>query len=1085
MKHLCQKTYSWLSSLFLAVMFVMGGTASAQDVTFDFLANANGQWSTMSSKGLKVTYNGYEQGADIWNINYAMFSISLESEAAILKVEFEGRDSYWDGSQVVEANGKGTFSFNANGTSVWEGSANELRFVGATEGTDFYVTNMRVWLEGGGVEEVDPQPAVDLSPLAGNWTFQGTNPWCQSSGATPAETYDVVLTVEGDEVHMTGFLGEPYAAAKFWRGTYDATAQTLSFTVDSDPWFGSLVQNGEIYYVINDPIVFNVPALDANKLENASGWTFAYEGYYNRQTVKYDAVALVREGGDEPEPQPAALYTIKRTSDGRYLTTNEEASNSNFDHKYTYTVGLDPEYFYITPADAPNTYYIQSENGKNVGMYPSYYDWNVIDSATPWEIADIEGNPTTIINALINSLNAPNWFDHSAIHGMGFDADYRIFGDKTNMAYWVIEKVVPVVPVVPVTFEFAENEDGNIVVTPSDLEKDYVVFYVPAEQEDQIADLVAEEIALAGGDYFTGEFEIGLAQFAEMGVFGDFLVVAASVKDGAVGDGGIFTYPFHIDEVVRPLSFDIFVDGNELSIEPSKADAKYWWTIVCDDTNQGMNDEVFFENSLQGVMSYELLEGNAYADLTEYFTHDGEYRVLVGEVVRTFRGFGLGGELFTKVINYVAPVEPEPVYGEDGTATFANFYEYNIYEEPISVAISGDLYAGVAYFENTGDGFTVTADEGYAIAKITVKSDNYNAHNLVSNKGVQTIYSGSQCSWEYNNESVVTLSGDFEWPFFTAAVSELVVDYVALNKQPAGPTDPEEDEPSFGDGVAEFTTFKNQTTEGPIVVNSGYVEAGDIWMYGGNPAVVVSATNNATISRITVYSNNTYALNCAEGALETINAAVVAWTFEGAKTATIKFDGYAPAQITKIDVEYTTPAPAGWQGEIKHLVAANNIDDLLDYEMEFVGAKSVQPCAMDVLGAIYDETGNPYAIVYAGEQSLFGSVEFAGNHATVHFVKIADLNSDLQAATYAAAKRLLGAFSGNGCARVVFSGSSFVVDKKSVDLICEDYNFGGMTTGIDAIATEKGNTIYDLSGRRVNDAQGNVFIMNSRKQYMK
>lgn len=1067
MKHFCQKTYSWLASLFLAVMFAVSGSANAQDVTINLYGDKS---STLEESGIRVEGYRYSNMTNLWGYTTLYIGVIPGGELDgrnITKIQFT---EYYNQEVNVICN---TGSWNA-ASYTWTGDDPGVTFSTSNNNDDYYFTEVKIWLgEGGG--EVPPV----VNPGGDETAFQllPGSPVMAESGShvESISKYLSFSIVPGPARDHTAYNGDPVPAGVTMTSNKggNVAIEQFNYWADAD-WQGNYQLGVVLAREITEDGVWTLH-IPAGTIELAAG------GY----NAEAEYVFIIGEE-EEPVEPTVQLYTIKRASDGLYLTTNAVYSGSNYEPKETYEVSAEPEYFTITPAETAGRYFIQSENGKNVGVYPYAYDWNVKDYATEWQIADIEGGQTQIINTVI--LN----YKPAGVYGLGFDSgSNRIFSDKTGaaIAYWVIEKVAgeePVIPETPVTFEFAENEDGNIVVTPSDLEHDYVVFYIPAAEEDYIDELVAEEIALAGGDYFTGEFEISLAQFTEMGVFGDFIVVAAGVDNGAVCAGGIHTYPFTVAEVVRPLSFDIFVDGNDLTIEPSKDGKKYWWTIVSDETSEGMNDEVYFEYTLQGKYSFDLIEGNTYADLTPYLTKTGEYRVLVGEVVPNYRGFGLGGELFTKVINYVEPVEPEPVYGEDGTATFSGFYEYSYYDEPITVEANAQLYGGLLYQTSQAHGITITADEGYAIAKVEFVGTG--AHYPQAANGNCTYAGSDRATWEFDKAASATFDYNYQvWN--QAAISSIVVDYVALNVKPVDPVEPDPEYPEFGDGVAEVNSFAGtQTVEGPVVISYSDLEGDKIFLNSTNKNINITATNGALISRVEIVCDNITYLSCAEGEYTKLNSETGSWSFDGVKSATFVAECRFPwdmVAVSKIIVEYTTPAPAGWAGEIKHLVAANEIDDLLDYEIEFVGAKNVKPCATDVLGAIYDETGNPYAIVYAGEMDLFGSLEIEGNKATVHFVKIADLNESLQAGVVAAAARLGGALAGEGNARVVFSGSSFVVDGKAVDFIQKDYVFGGLTTGIESIATENGNVIYDLSGRRVNNAQGNIFIMNSRKQYMK
>lgn len=176
--------------------------------------------------------------------------------------------------------------------------------------------------------------------------------------------------------------------------------------------------------------------------------------------------------------------------------------------------------------------------------------------------------------------------------------------------------------------------------------------------------------------------------------------------------------------------------------------------------------------------------------------------------------------------------------------------------------------------------------------------------------------------------------------------------------------------------------------------------------------------------------------------------------------------------------------PTGWNGEVL-FPEATSIDDLLSCTLEFDGAEVVTASNHDVLGVIYDETGDPYAIAMGNEvYSVFGGVSSEANKVSVNFVKIAELNANLQASARKAAARIGNFQSGNGSACVAFASKSFKVDGVLVDdVIAHKYEFAGngTTTGIETIATEGNNATFDLSGRRVVNHANGLYIVGGRK----
>lgn len=176
--------------------------------------------------------------------------------------------------------------------------------------------------------------------------------------------------------------------------------------------------------------------------------------------------------------------------------------------------------------------------------------------------------------------------------------------------------------------------------------------------------------------------------------------------------------------------------------------------------------------------------------------------------------------------------------------------------------------------------------------------------------------------------------------------------------------------------------------------------------------------------------------------------------------------------------------PTGWNGEVL-FPEATSIDELLSCTLEFDGAEVVTASNHDVLGVIYDETGDPYAIAMGNEvYSVFGGVSSEANKVSVNFIKIAELNANLQASARKAAARIGNFQSGNGSACVAFASKSFKVDGVLVDdVIAHKYEFAGngTTTGIETIATEGNNATFDLSGRRVVNHANGLYIVGGRK----
>ena len=202
--------------------------------------------------------------------------------------------------------------------------------------------------------------------------------------------------------------------------------------------------------------------------------------------------------------------------------------------------------------------------------------------------------------------------------------------------------------------------------------------------------------------------------------------------------------------------------------------------------------------------------------------------------------------------------------------------------------------------------------------------------------------------------------------------------------------------------------------------------------------------------------------------------------FEGAGVYTDK--SYQYWVIEKyVEVE---PEPTVWNGNI-NFSEANTLDDLCDITVEFEEAGSVEASGFDILGVIFDETGDAYAVVLGnGVFDAYGQVAVEGSKVNFHFQKIADLVPSAQTAAKASIAKIGGFEAAAGKACVVFSGKSFVIDGELVtDIICHEYELSGngAITGINGVQAEANAQIFDLQGRRVNAAQKGVFIQNGVK----
>lgn len=177
-----------------------------------------------------------------------------------------------------------------------------------------------------------------------------------------------------------------------------------------------------------------------------------------------------------------------------------------------------------------------------------------------------------------------------------------------------------------------------------------------------------------------------------------------------------------------------------------------------------------------------------------------------------------------------------------------------------------------------------------------------------------------------------------------------------------------------------------------------------------------------------------------------------------------------------------------WTGDIQVVAGeVKTIDDLLNVDVCFNRALSLNESEMGVLGVVFDESGDAYAMVFDAicgevEYDFVKSAEFVGRVAHVTFAKIDDLTFGLKESAKAAASKI-GAFGSQpGNAVLALSSKSFLIDgEKLNEFVCVSYELGtGTITGVNTVVLNSKGEVYDLQGRRANNAQNGLFIQNGR-----
>ena len=177
---------------------------------------------------------------------------------------------------------------------------------------------------------------------------------------------------------------------------------------------------------------------------------------------------------------------------------------------------------------------------------------------------------------------------------------------------------------------------------------------------------------------------------------------------------------------------------------------------------------------------------------------------------------------------------------------------------------------------------------------------------------------------------------------------------------------------------------------------------------------------------------------------------------------------------------------AKWDGSVVLPESVTTVDDLLNVPVTFPHAQSVDVSGFGVLGAVFDEDGDVYALLFTdGVNDFAGSVDVEGSTVNAHFVTMSDLKAAIGSAADSYAQRIGGFVEPEiGKATVYFCPKSFVVNGTVfADSISKAYTVAGsgQATGIDSIATDSEATYYDFAGRRIATPANGLVIKNGVK----
>lgn len=229
MKRIYQDIHRALPALFLAMAALQGAEAQAQNAVFD-LRWYDGVPQVTGDNNISLEYKWYVQGADI----ESRYSLVITSASkSISRVEFEGvYNSQKNLGPVLVGEGGGTLDFHPMGTSVWQGSAKVLSFIGQSN-TDYIISTLRIWY---GMEACEP-PTIsagggrinfghELPDAVIHYTIapNGTNnSGLTTTGSVPLSNFVVSAKAEAED-HAPSAQKETtltYASVKARKGDVD------------------------------------------------------------------------------------------------------------------------------------------------------------------------------------------------------------------------------------------------------------------------------------------------------------------------------------------------------------------------------------------------------------------------------------------------------------------------------------------------------------------------------------------------------------------------------------------------------------------------------------------------------------------------------------------------------------------------------------------------------------------------------------------------------------------------------------------------------------------------------------------------
>ena len=185
------------------------------------------------------------------------------------------------------------------------------------------------------------------------------------------------------------------------------------------------------------------------------------------------------------------------------------------------------------------------------------------------------------------------------------------------------------------------------------------------------------------------------------------------------------------------------------------------------------------------------------------------------------------------------------------------------------------------------------------------------------------------------------------------------------------------------------------------------------------------------------------------------------------------------------DISVTFTIAHEWDGSVVLPDYVTTTDELLNLPVTFPDAREVDVTNFGALGAVFDETGSVFALLFPDANA--GGIDVDGATANVRFEKMSTLRAQNAALAESLAQRIGGFVQPeSGVATVFICPKSFKVNGTLyTEAITKTYEVAGsgQSTAIETVETSNNNAaIYDIQGRRTSSATKGIIIRNGVKE---